>query len=156
MRIGIVYGIALALFLPSFFLPTSFFNLSIGVVHAQVGGNPPGGVVGGTPPGGVVGGNPTQSSGASGGAFSIKNPLKAKTISDFLKDLFRAAVKVGLPIVVLFIVYAGFMFVKARGNAEELTVAKRNFIWVVFGTTIFLGAWAIAEIIAATLRQLGV
>lgn len=89
-------------------------------------------------------------------ANTICNPLKATSISGFFKDLFRAAVKIGLPIVVLFIVYAGFKFVSARGNSEKLNEAKQNFVWVVVGTTIFLGAWLIAEIIAATLKQLGV
>lgn len=87
---------------------------------------------------------------------TLCNPLKAESLSAFLQDLFRAIVKIGLPIVVLFIVWAGFLFVKARGNATELTTAKRNFGYVILGTTIFLGAWVIAEMVAATLRQLGV
>lgn len=90
------------------------------------------------------------------GRAVLENPLKAQSLSDFLRDLFRAIVKIGLPIVALFIVWAGFLFVKARGNAGELTTAKKNLFYVVIGTTVFLGAWVIAEMIAATLRQLGV
>ncbi len=87
---------------------------------------------------------------------TICNPLQATSISGFFRDLFRSAVKIGLPIVVLFIVYAGFKFISAQGNSEKLNEAKQNFLYVILGTTIFLGAWVIAEIIAATLKQLGV
>lgn len=97
-----------------------------------------------------------QSTPCPAGSGCIDNPLKATTISGFLRDLFRAVVKIGLPIVTLFIVWSGFLFVKARGSSTELTKAKQNFTYVILGTTIFLGAWAIAEMIAATLRQLGV
>ncbi|HEY4511073.1 MAG TPA: TrbC/VirB2 family protein [Candidatus Paceibacterota bacterium] len=90
------------------------------------------------------------------GSATIQNPLNATSISGFLKDVFRAIVKIGLPIVVLFIVYSGFLFIKARGNSTELATAKRNFLYVVLGTTIFLGAWALAEMIALTLKGLGV
>jgi hypothetical protein len=90
------------------------------------------------------------------GKAMLENPLKAESLSAFLSDLFKAIVKIGLPIIVLFIVWSGFLFIKAQGNSSELATAKKNFMYVVLGTTIFLGSWAIAEMIAATLRQLGV
>lgn len=56
---------------------------------------------------------------------------------------------------VLFIVYAGFKFVLARGKPEELKKARDNFLWTIIGIAIFLGAWLLASVIKNTVNQLG-
>jgi hypothetical protein len=52
------------------------------------------------------------------------------------------------------IVVAGFQFVLAQGNEEALGKAKRNFMYVVLGATLILGAWVIATLIGGTVNQL--
>jgi len=63
---------------------------------------------------------------------------------------------IGIPIAVLFIVWAGFKFVLAQGNPGELTEARSNFLHVIIGIGIFVGASLIASIIVNTLGALGV
>jgi len=56
---------------------------------------------------------------------------------------------------VLAIVYSGFLFIKAQGNKTELETAKKAFTWTVIGGAILLGALAIAELLNATVQQVG-
>ncbi|NVN97491.1 hypothetical protein HXX01_04690, partial [Candidatus Nomurabacteria bacterium] len=57
---------------------------------------------------------------------NIKNPLGSKItdLSSFIKAVVEIVLVVGIPLLALAIIYAGFLFVKAQGNSEELTKAK--------------------------------
>lgn len=84
----------------------------------------------------------------------LENPLQFNSIQDFLKGLLGAVMYIGLPIIALVIVYSGFLFITARGNSEKIKSAIYNFQWVVIGTGVFLGAWALTGIIAGTINML--
>lgn len=100
--------------------------------------------------GGTVSGNTsiTQTSG------QVVNPLGVTSICGLIKALLGAAVAIGIPIAVLFIVWAGLKFVLARGNAEELSQARQNFLYTVIGIAIFLGAWLLSMVIVNTVNSL--
>jgi len=86
----------------------------------------------------------------------LQNPLK--NISNFcqlIKVVLQAILVIGVPIAVVFLVIVGFKFIIARGNPGELDKAKADFLHTVIGIAIFIGAWAIAKLIAATLAALG-
>ena len=76
------------------------------------------------------------------------------TIPKFIEGALKALVIVALPVISLFIVYSGFLFVLARGNAEDLAKARRNFFWVIVGSILILGAWVLATLIGGTAAQL--
>lgn len=86
----------------------------------------------------------------------LLNPLSSEfsSIPGFIAGFLRVVVMVALPIISLFIVYSGFLFVKAQGNEEQLATAKRNFLYVVVGAILILGAWVIATLIGGTVTQL--
>lgn len=90
-----------------------------------------------------------------GGACEVKNPLGVGSFCGLVKALLTAAIEIGIPIAVLFIVYAGFKFVLARGSPEKLKEARQNFLWTIIGIAIFLGAWLLASVVANTVRSLG-
>ncbi len=104
------------------------------------------------------GGNQIQGQGGSqsGGSRTIQNPLKVGSISEFVSALLKAVIAIGIPIAILFIVLAGFKFIAAQGSPDKLSEARSNFLWVVIGIAIFIGASALAELVMATLRQIGV
>ena len=90
-------------------------------------------------------------------AAGLENPLSGggiNSMSEFVQKFLEAVVYVGFPIAVLFVVYSGFRFVLAQGNSSELEKAKKNFMWTVIGVGMFLGAWALAELIRGTINQL--
>ena len=93
----------------------------------------------------------------SGGDGKILNPLASTgvdTVPKFIEILLNGALKVGIPIVALAVIYVGFLFVAARGNENKLTEAKSAFTWTIIGAGILLGAWAIAKLISATVLAL--
>lgn len=83
------------------------------------------------------------------------NPIKGvDSIEQFLNTLLQAVVKIATPIVVLMIVYSGFLFIKAQGNPEELKTAKKAIMWTVIGAIVVLGAFALSEAIKGTVDDL--
>lgn len=86
----------------------------------------------------------------------LKNPLNSNfsSVPAFIAGALKALALIALPIITLFFVISGFLFVSARGNQEQLQTAKRNFVYVVIGALLILGAWIIATLIAGTVNQL--
>jgi len=88
-------------------------------------------------------------------AAAIENPIKgADSIEQLIAKIIDAAVIILMPLVVLFIVYSGFMFLIARGNTEALNKAKTNFIWVIVGVSVLLGAKVISAILKSTTEKI--
>jgi len=85
----------------------------------------------------------------------LENPLKnINDIPTLVVKILDVVVRVGGYVAVLALIYAGFMFVKARGNREELETAKRSFFFIVIGIAILLAAKAISMGISATINAL--
>ncbi len=86
----------------------------------------------------------------------LENPLDSSfsDIPTFIAGALKVLVVIALPIIALFIVVAGFMFIKARGNPGDLSKAKENFMYVIIGALLILGAWVIATLISGTVTQL--
>lgn len=112
------------------------------------------GVLPGANSGTLPGSNPGVSS--SGGSVSLTNPLGVNSFCGLVIKLVQAVTVIGIPIAILFIVWAGFKFVLAQGNGTKLTDARRNFLNVIIGIGIFIGATLIANVIVNTLHELGV
>ncbi|MFA6273178.1 MAG: hypothetical protein WC673_01655 [Candidatus Paceibacterota bacterium] len=85
---------------------------------------------------------------------TIDNPLSAGSLFCFLKDILDVFLTVGIIIAVLFMVYAGFLFVTARGAEAQLTTAKKAFLGAVIGTAIIMGVWVIAQAIVGTINAI--
>jgi len=77
------------------------------------------------------------------------------TIVSFLNFILEKIVlPIGAVIAVLFLVYAGFLFVTARGNETQLEHAKSTLLWTVIGIAILFGSMAIATGIQNTVCQI--
>jgi hypothetical protein len=93
----------------------------------------------------------------SDGLIKIDNPLKsgANTLEEFIVLLIKNVIlPVGGVIAVIYIIYAGFLLVTARGNETKLADAKRAFFYAAIGTMVLLGSWVIAEAIKGTIKQI--
>ena len=84
----------------------------------------------------------------------LSNPLGSNDIYAFLAKVLKAFVNLLIPIIVLFYVITGLMFITARGNPAKLTVAKTAFLYTTIGAAVVLGAWALAEMISATIQAI--
>ena len=100
-------------------------------------------------------GGGTGSTNPSGGSapinFGLQNPLKAQSLNCFVSDILKLVVNLGSIVCAFFIIYAGYLFVSARGNETQLTKAKSAFFAAIIGTALLLGSWVIAKVIVGTI-----
>lgn len=101
------------------------------------------------------GGGDHGEGGGDHGVGGLINPLKFDNIPDFLDALLAKILVWSVPIIVLFIIWAGFLFVTARGNDIRLAKAKQTLMYTLIGASIILAARLIAGIIAGTITGLG-
>lgn len=117
----------------------SFLSVFPLLVYAQDTGTTPGGDTGSTP---------------GGSSGRLTNPLSVGTLEEFLLKVLDVIVQIGWPLVVLAVIWTGFLFVKAQGKPAELDTAKQAFIWTIVGALIVLGAFAIATFVEGTVAEL--
>ena len=113
----------------TFFLVTLSFAL-VRVASAQSGGITPT-----TPPSG------------GGLSYTLKNPLAFNNLQDFILAILHVIVIIATPIVVVFIVLAGFNYVAAQGNPAKIQAANKALTYAIIGGVLILGAEAISVII---------
>lgn len=95
---------------------------------------------------------PTTGGSSSGGLI---NPLRGvDSFPDFLRAILGGIVEIGTIVLIMMLVYVGFLFVAARGKAEELSKAKSALVWTVIGGLILLGATSIQLVIEGTVNSL--
>lgn len=82
------------------------------------------------------------------------NPLKANSFNDLLSGIEDVIINVGTVVVVLMVIYVGFMFVTARGEPAKISAAKQALLWTLIGALILLGAKAIQLGITKTVEAL--
>jgi Type IV secretion system pilin len=80
-------------------------------------------------------------------SVQLVNPIKVDSIQELLQTILEIVIILATPIVVLFIIYAGFKYVTARGNASQIQEATQALTYAVIGGVLIIGAVAIAEII---------
>lgn len=88
------------------------------------------------------------------GGQTLVNPLKADNLEELLQLVLTAAIRIGTIVLILMLVWVGFLFVRARGKEEEIRTARQALFWTVIGGLILLGARGISEVIQATANTL--
>ncbi len=95
--------------------------------------------------------------GVSQNRISLGNPLKdgldsiPAIVAVLVKDI---VIPIAVPFLALAIIYTGFLFVQARGNADKLKEAKAALKWTLIGGAIILGAYVIATALQATIADI--
>ncbi len=90
-----------------------------------------------------------------GGNPVICNPLNSSDVTGLISDIISAVLILSVPVIVLFIIYAGFLFVTAGGDERQIETAKKTALYTVIGAAIILGAELISTILAQTAVNLG-
>jgi len=85
----------------------------------------------------------------------LHNPISSPSISLLIASIVQIILFVLTPIAILYLIYAGFLFVAARGNPTKLVDARKNLIWTLVGIVILLGATVLSTIIKNTVAGLG-
>lgn len=92
----------------------------------------------------------------SGGSGStIQNPLGGvNDIPTFISSALSFVAKIGAVFAIFALIYAGFLYVKARGNSKEISTAHTVLKNTIIGIILLLGAQLIASIITGTIDAL--
>jgi hypothetical protein len=91
---------------------------------------------------------------ACGDTDKLCNPLQADSIEKLLPQLLKIVVKLGSIVLVFYVIYAGFLMVKAQGKPEEIKKAKNALLYALIGGAILIGAQAIATGLQETIKGL--
>src|SRR3989344_6685113 len=89
-------------------------------------------------------------------SVKLENPLRPglNSIPALISAILDIVVQIGIPVVALFIIYSGFLFVKAQGNPTELETAKKALVWTLVCAAVLLGASVLSSVISGTIDQL--
>jgi len=88
-------------------------------------------------------------------ATQICNPIQADTFLELVEAIASAVTAIGIPLVAIFLVWSGFLFVTARGNEEQLKKAKTTLSWTLIGGAVLIGARVLAIAIVNFAKGLG-
>jgi MFS-type transporter involved in bile tolerance (Atg22 family) len=88
------------------------------------------------------------------GMTSLCNPTSFTTLDQFLAAVLHAVVLIAFPIIVLFLIYIGWLFVFHGNEPAELKKTKEYFVYAILGALIVLGAEALSRAIAATVTAI--
>ena len=92
----------------------------------------------------------------AGGTYEnpISGALGVTTVDQFILALVDLVFLIGMPIVVIFIIYSGFLFVTGGDNEAKIAKARTTFLWTIVGAIVLLGAKAIGLAVEATVTSL--
>lgn len=81
---------------------------------------------------------------------TLNNPLRVDSLEALLVAILNIFITLMIPVIVFFIILAGFKYVTAQGNPGRIEEATTTFTYAVIGGVLILAAVAIAEIIRNT------
>jgi len=87
--------------------------------------------------------------------YSLESPLNRDigSIEALLTAILNVLLIIAVPIIVFFIIFAGFSYVTAQGNPEKVKQATRSLTYAIIGGVLILGGVAISEIIASVVAS---
>jgi hypothetical protein len=83
---------------------------------------------------------------------TLCNPLKVNSIEQLVLTIIDVILVFLLPVIILYIMYAGYLFVTAQGNPGEITRARNALLTALIGGVIVLGARAILDVVKGTIN----
>jgi len=80
---------------------------------------------------------------------SFENPLGGiSRLDELFFQIVNVLLVIAVPIIVFFLIFAGFMYVTAQGNPEKIKLASQSLLYGIIGGVIVLGSSAIMVIIS--------
>ena len=98
----------------------------------------------------------TQNPVTNGGSVVLENPLDSNisSIPKFFQAIIDILLVFAIPFIVFFIIYAGFLYVTARGNVETISKAHKALLYALIGGVLILGANVLLDVITGTVTDI--
>jgi hypothetical protein len=88
-------------------------------------------------------------------AQNFVNPLSTgSSLEALLLKIVDIVIFMLIPVIVLMLVYTGFLFVQAQGNPAKISEAKKVFVWTLVGAFVILAAQTLQVVIKDTVDSL--
>ncbi len=84
----------------------------------------------------------------------IENPIVADSVTELFQILIDIVLIFAVPIVVFFIIYAGFLYVTARGDTGTIQKAHMALLYALIGGLLILGARVLIDVIEGTVNSI--
>jgi hypothetical protein len=84
---------------------------------------------------------------AGGDGVSIPNPIGAGTFQELVERIARYLFQIGIPIAVIMILYAAFLYMTAAGSEEKVSKAHKALTYAAVGLAILFLAWGITSLV---------
>ena len=88
-------------------------------------------------------------------ADTYPTPIGCDTFASCICKIIEYAGRIALPLVIVFIVLGGFLFVFSMGSEEKLRRARSTLTWAVIGFIVVLVAIAFANVVKDFLTNSG-
>ena len=100
--------------------------------------------------------NPVTNPITNGGSVVLENPLDSNisSIPKFFQAIIDILLVFAIPFIVFFIIYAGFLYVTARGNVETISKAHKALLYALIGGVLILGANVLLDVITGTVTDI--
>ena len=85
---------------------------------------------------------------------TLCNPIAVNSIEEFIIKILKIFMTIGIPVITLFIIYTGYLFVTAEGDPGKLKIARSSLLWTVVGALVILGSYVLAQAIAGTVKEI--
>lgn len=97
-------------------------------------------------------GEGTTGSGLGSNRVTLANPIAANNVQELFQAIIDIVIVFAIPIIVFFIIYAGFLYVTARGNESTIQKAHMALLYALIGGLLILGARVLIEVVAGTVE----
>mgnify|MGYP006908222392 FL=1 len=87
---------------------------------------------------------------------TLDNPLRVDSLVGLLLAIVDILLILAVPVIIFFIIYAGFLYVTAQGNPSKISDANRALLYALIGGVIVLGARVIGALIQNTVNSVTV
>ena len=84
----------------------------------------------------------------------FQSPFHGTELTDLLSTILSIVMYVLFPVVVIMVMYTGFLFVTAKGNPQKIQQARTALMWTVIGGLVVLGARAFSLMVESTVTSL--
>lgn len=114
--------------------------MALNLASVTLAQSPPGGGGTGSPPGAE--------------SVTIDNPIEADNIQELFQAIIDIVLVFAIPIIVFFIIYAGFLYVTARGNPSTIEQAHKALLYALIGGLLIIGARVLIEVVEGTVNAI--
>lgn len=76
------------------------------------------------------------------------------TIKDLIAKILKVVIEFAIPVIIVMVIYSGFLYVIARGKPESIEKAHKTLTWTLIGAAIILGAQLISNVIIDTVSNI--